>query len=330
MNRSSILFFLLQIYLFFNISLHYLIYVLIFILYYPFAFHFHVHAPHEEMNDLYYGSVDDDDEEEDIIRSATETTKCTPFINDVRVFKIELGQDSWTINREKQVFFTFWSTSVILFVCWAFLGYISLAMFLALIFVFRLVSQSCRPVPSYWDETVDQYRQHIRSIGVVWQTAIGRTSWGYTGVIIFVMAGKMLTLCVHLGLLRHSREILALAQRAQTSIGDLVVMQYVYEACACCTAVVFLVNKQNQKQQQKTCVHLRCMDWEMPFELRPVTFVIEAHIHGRHIFTATTWPAYVGVLTGIRMKSSNSKQSCNTGDQRIKPDVSDFNLLKYL
>jgi hypothetical protein len=215
----------------------------------------------------------------------------------VPVFRIDLDCDPANLWRDRLLSIAFAALSAA--TCAAYATGLLSSLFLAtlLVVLWRLTTERCRPLPHRWDATVDCFLDHIRGIGRVWKAAIIRTSYGQTGVLCFVVAAYLLTALVHLGIVRHSRELLALARRARTPVGDLVVMQYVYEACACCTAVVYT-------DQAGECWHARSMDWEMPFELRPVTFVVEAFRHGTHVFTATTWPAYVGVLTGMRMDAA--------------------------
>lgn len=189
----------------------------------------------------------------------------------------------------------FWGTVVVSLLAWT-TGCLSGWSSVALAALARLGTQRCRRLPNTWDATVDYFRAHISGIGPVWKAAIRSTSYGSAGAAAFVVSAHVLAFCAHLGLLQHSLEVIAIAKRARVFVGDLLVMQYVYEACACCTAIVMTT-------PSGACMHLRTMDWEMPFNLRPVTFVVEGFVDGVHVFSATTWPAYVGFLTGVRLNT---------------------------
>ena len=186
----------------------------------------------------------------------------------------------------------------------------------ALAVLTRLGTQRCRRLPNTWDETVDYFHAHISGIGPVWKSAIRSTSYGSAGVAAFVVSAHILAFSAHLGLLQHSLEVISIAKRARVFVGDLLVMQYVYEACACCTAIV-------TRMPSGGCMHLRTMDWEMPFNLRPVTFVVKGFVDDVHVFSATTWPAYVGFLTGVRMNthraaSSTTEATSSEGESCIR------------
>jgi len=217
-----------------------------------------------------------------------------PYSSGLPVFRIEFGTPAHIQRQDRLLRLVFWGIVLCVFSFWWFRVLESWVVIVVAVLTARIITQYVRHLPPTWDATVDRYRDHINGIGSVWKKAIAGTSYGSTGVVAFMVAARMLAVAAYLGMLPHSRELIAIALRARVSVGDLLVMQYVYEACACCTAVVY--------ECSGHCVHLRTLDWEMPFDLRPVTFVIEGHLHGRHVFTAASWPAYVGVLTALKMR----------------------------
>eukprot|EP00026_Physarum_polycephalum_P009777 Phypoly_transcript_09913.p1 GENE.Phypoly_transcript_09913~~Phypoly_transcript_09913.p1 ORF type:complete len:398 (+),score=31.45 Phypoly_transcript_09913:75-1196(+) len=95
----------------------------------------------------------------------------------------------------------------------------------------------------------------------------------------------------HLGLVYYGKELKAIAEQSGIPLGKLVLMQLVYEACACCTSVVV-------PNADGVPLHIRTMDWEFPF-LGPLT--VEYHFvkNGERVYSATSWVGYVGILTGM-------------------------------
>lgn len=52
-------------------------------------------------------------------------------------------------------------------------------------------------------------------------------------------------------------------------------------------------------------LHMRTMDWEMAFDLRAHTIDVEFYDERGPVCVATTWPGYVGILTGMRLPSQH-------------------------
>eukprot|EP00753_Platysulcus_tardus_P001060 PLAT11012.2.p1 GENE.PLAT11012.2~~PLAT11012.2.p1 ORF type:complete len:376 (+),score=126.45 PLAT11012.2:279-1406(+) len=63
---------------------------------------------------------------------------------------------------------------------------------------------------------------------------------------------------------------------------------------AACTSIVV-----EQKDSGKP-LHVRTMDWLMPFDLRPLTLQLEFTQGGRLLYTATTWLGFVGIYSASR------------------------------
>ena len=72
------------------------------------------------------------------------------------------------------------------------------------------------------------------------------------------------------------------------SPGKILVMQYVYEAATYCTSVVL---------NTKIPIHLRTMDWDMGFDMRPFTIQVDFVRRGVVLYRAVTWTGYFGILT---------------------------------
>jgi hypothetical protein len=104
-------------------------------------------------------------------------------------------------------------------------------------------------------------------------------------------------------------------------LGQLVLLQLVYEASAACTSIIVPQDPAKvscpiaphprldstlivhvrvcvcSRGQASAPQHIRTMDWGMEF-LRPLTIEVDFVKGGRTQYLATTWVGYVGVLTG--------------------------------
>ena len=142
-----------------------------------------------------------------------------------------------------------------------------------------------------WDEVGRDYagvfQQAIEEIEPFFMEMIGDT----VVRVLMVIAG----LLVWLGLLPHSGELRGLSRCSGVPVGKLALVQLVYEATSACTSVVV---------QSSSCgapVHVRTMDWNMPFDLRAFTIEVEFVRGARPLFVATTWAGFVGIYTGLRI-----------------------------
>lgn len=102
----------------------------------------------------------------------------------------------------------------------------------------------------------------------------------------------MLRAAAAFGLAAHSDELRGVAEVANMSLGQVILLQLAYEAYAACTSIV--TNGANGKP-----IHIRTMDWDMP-DLMPLTIEVDFVKKGKLQYRATTWAGYVGVLTGLR------------------------------
>ena len=67
-----------------------------------------------------------------------------------------------------------------------------------------------------------------------------------------------------------------------------------FKSTAACTSVVV------DSGPAGVPVHVRTMDWNMLFDLRPMIVNVEFWEHDRFAFAATTWAGFVGIFTGMR------------------------------
>lgn len=86
-------------------------------------------------------------------------------------------------------------------------------------------------------------------------------------------------------------ELRAISIKTGIMLEKIILLQLCYELFACCTSI--LINENGK------IIHYRTMDWEMP-ELKELTINVEFVRGDKHIFSATTWAGYVGVMTGLK------------------------------
>eukprot|EP00656_Telonema_subtile_P019692 TRINITY_DN20919_c0_g1_i2.p1 TRINITY_DN20919_c0_g1~~TRINITY_DN20919_c0_g1_i2.p1 ORF type:complete len:285 (+),score=26.97 TRINITY_DN20919_c0_g1_i2:144-998(+) len=61
-----------------------------------------------------------------------------------------------------------------------------------------------------------------------------------------------------------------------------------------CTSIVYC-----DPAHSDALLHLRTMDWRMPFNLAPLTVQLNFTRNGKTVYRATTWAGYTGILTGM-------------------------------
>jgi hypothetical protein len=157
------------------------------------------------------------------------------------------------------------------------------------------------PVPTYridlsvapehrWDEVGGDFAPLLHA-------AVAEIEPHFRGLLGERLVSVLIALCgllCWLGLLPHAAELRGLARSTGISMGRLAVVQLVYEATSACTSVVV------QSSSAGVPVHVRTMDWNMPFDLRPLTVNVEFWRDGRPVFVATSWAGFVGIYTGMR------------------------------
>lgn len=98
----------------------------------------------------------------------------------------------------------------------------------------------------------------------------------------------------------YKEELIAIANQINIDVGELLLLQLVYEAFACCTSVIV--------RGEKHPIHIRNMNWNLPI-LRDLTFQAKYKIKNKTVFTGTSWAGYIGVLTGMRNKLNKNEES---------------------
>mmetsp|Transcript_138201 Transcript_138201/g.440886 ORF Transcript_138201/g.440886 Transcript_138201/m.440886 type:complete len:304 (+) Transcript_138201:64-975(+) len=105
-----------------------------------------------------------------------------------------------------------------------------------------------------------------------------------------------------MGRVYYGEELQGIANVAGLSVGKVAIMQVAYEVFAACTSIVVDVDASHLDRglSGRRPFHIRTMDWEFE-QLRELTIEVDFVRGGHTVFSATTWPGYVGVLTGLRM-----------------------------
>jgi len=169
-----------------------------------------------------------------------------------------------------------------------------------------------RPPNTMWDEIVRDHADQIRGV----ETSVAR----FLGKRYFWFVTTLMECMLRVLPLQWCDEVVGIARQTGVSIGCLGFMQIVYEFAAACTSIVVAKDTNGGSE----LLHLRTMDWRMPFDLSPLTVEAQFIRDGRPLYTATTWAGYVGILTGMRHgHGSFSPFSISVnfrGKQASKPD----------
>lgn len=157
------------------------------------------------------------------------------------------------------------------------------------------------PVPTYRIDLSLSPERRWAEIGRVFapllHAAVDEIEPYFRGQLGDWLVSTLMALCglfCWLGLFPHAAELRGLAHSAGVTVGRLAVIQLVYEATSACTSVVV------DSSSAGAPVHVRTMDWNMPFDLRPMTINVEFWERDRFVFAATTWAGFVGIFTGMR------------------------------
>lgn len=156
----------------------------------------------------------------------------------------------------------------------------------------RFIIELNDPPKRRWDHIIDYYKQDLRSIR---DTIINDIlPPGSLAKMLSASVAQAAALLSKLGIVMYSKELKGISERSGLSLGELTLMQFGYEAASCCTSVA--VSDENNGGKP---VHIRTMDWGIE-ALGPLTCEVEFQRAGVTQFFTTTWPGYVGVLTGMR------------------------------
>jgi hypothetical protein len=114
----------------------------------------------------------------------------------------------------------------------------------------------------------------------------------------------------------YKSELQCISQAADMPLGDVMLMQLVYELCAGCTSIIWR-DSQNQHSLSRN------MDWDLPF-LKQLTIQLKVVRGDRPICSVATWVGYVGFLTGVTSQYAVAVNFRSTGGNIL------YNILRTL
>ena len=157
-----------------------------------------------------------------------------------------------------------------------------------------LALQHCgRSHRSMWDQVVIDHAKQIAQVE--------RETERFMGHRRFTLLTTAMGVLVRALPMRWCDEVCAMSRQTGVSIGCLGFLQIIYEFAAACTSIVL-----SDPAEKSPLVHIRTMDWRMPFDLSPLTVEIDFTRNGKLIYTATTFAGYTGVLTGMRHRTETA------------------------
>ncbi|XP_077977688.1 N-acylethanolamine-hydrolyzing acid amidase-like [Glandiceps talaboti] len=94
----------------------------------------------------------------------------------------------------------------------------------------------------------------------------------------------------------YSGELMGMAKAFNMSLGDIVLVNLLYDITAYCTSIV-------AEDSEGQIWHGRNLDYTFTEMLRDMTFIYDAQRNGTTVYTATTFIGYIGAMTGMRPKA---------------------------
>lgn len=91
----------------------------------------------------------------------------------------------------------------------------------------------------------------------------------------------------------YATEILGIGQRSGISVGEVLILNILYDISAACTSIV-------AEDEEGHIYHGRNLDYQFTPLLQNITLIANFQKGGKTIYTGTTYAAYVGLLTGQR------------------------------
>ena len=145
-----------------------------------------------------------------------------------------------------------------------------------------------------WNAVIHHYKQDILYLSKTLKEELlgGGNSFIYK--IIETVAGGLVSAITQLGLVKYYKELKGIASELGIPLHEVVLLQFMYEASACCTSIVV-----PSSTDEETPLHIRTMDWGMSF-LKELTVELDFRRNDKTVFFATSWPCYVGILTGMK------------------------------
>ena len=105
----------------------------------------------------------------------------------------------------------------------------------------------------------------------------------------------------------YATEILGIGQRSKVPVGDVAVLNVLYDMLAGCTSIV-------AEDETGRIYHGRNLDYGLTQLLQNITLIANFQRGGKTIYTGTTYAGYVGLLTGQRpLQFSISLDQRNAG-----------------
>lgn len=145
-----------------------------------------------------------------------------------------------------------------------------------------------------WRHIVEAHLGQLSQILQIIEDVIGTGFAASTASAIFTGLTKA-------GRFYYGEELQGIAEATKLSIGQVALIQVAYEVFAACTSIVVDVDGAlvGGTAGVKTPFHIRTMDWPME-NLEKLTIEVDFVRGGQVVYSATTWPGYVGILTGVR------------------------------
>jgi len=91
----------------------------------------------------------------------------------------------------------------------------------------------------------------------------------------------------------YAAEILGIGQRSKTPVGEIAILNILYDLLAGCTSIV-------AEDETGHVYHVRNLDYDFTKILQNITLVANFQRGGKTVYTGTTYAGYTGLLTGQR------------------------------
>ena len=161
-----------------------------------------------------------------------------------------------------------------------------------------------------WAPVVNQYQQELLGLRSKFRQDIAEMV-GPAALKILDSLGASLSNFAY-RFVKYGAEIKGIAKLSGLPLQEILVIQFMYEACAACTSIV----SNGEGPDGQPC-HIRTMDWEMP-ALKALTIEVEFYKDKKPLYICTTWPGYIGVLTGMKANAFSSSVNFRvTGDSYV-------------
>ena len=151
-----------------------------------------------------------------------------------------------------------------------------------------------------WDEVIDEFGHYVKElIPAVKQYVPGEI------LSLLAMVGDEIETYLPQP---YAKEIAGIAKRGGISVGDVTMLNVLYDLFAGCTSIV-------AEDEMGHVYHARNLDYQFTQILQNITLVANFQKSGKTVYTGTTYAAYVGLLTGQRpYQFSISLDQRNSGE----------------